>query len=262
MRSVGRGTWGVVGIASAVCLTVALAGCGLDDVEIPELDGPSELATSLRLEVSPDIITADGFSTAVVTATLRDLNSRAISGRDIFFSVSDEDGRFADIGVFQGSNGPGTGFSARTNSQGIAQVIYEAPVRTDATANQSVLILARPVGTDFSGAVYRSVRLELRSAEPRLFPPTPGNAPPTCNFAVEAPNGLRTNVAILFQTTSSDSDGQVVRYEWFFGDGTVPEYAPDVAHVYRLSGAFTVTHRVTDDDGAQMACATNLPIAP
>ena len=57
--------------ASALSLTLALGlgitGCGLDDVEIPELDGPSELGLSLKLTVSPDIIVADGFSTALVT---------------------------------------------------------------------------------------------------------------------------------------------------------------------------------------------------
>jgi hypothetical protein len=249
-----------VALASAVALTII--GCGLDDVEVPELDGPSELALSLRLTISPDVIVADGFSTAVVTATLRNEQGRAIAGRDIFFFIADESGRPADVGNFRGSNGPGTGATVRTNSQGIAQVIYEAPVRTDATANQSVNIAARPIGDDFNGAAYRTVRIELRSAEPRLFPQNPGNVPPRCNFVVEGPSGFRRNVAVLFQSTSDDSDGTIIRYEWFFGDGSGTEYAPDLAHVFRNAGSFTVTHRVTDDDGGQMACGTQLVIAP
>ena len=51
----------------------------------------------------------------------------------MFFAIADEDGRFADIGVIVGSNGPGTGATVRTNAQGVAQVLYEAPARTDAT---------------------------------------------------------------------------------------------------------------------------------
>ena len=198
----------------------------------------------------------------MVTATLRDQNGRPLSGRDVFFSVSDEDGRFADIGFFQGQNGPGTGFTARTSAQGIAQVIYQAPPRTDATANQSLVILARPVGTRLRGGRLpeRAPRAAVGGAE--ALPAEPDERAPTCNFVVEAPNGLRTNVAILFQTTSSDTDGVVVRYEWFFGDGIGGGICPDVAHVYRLPGSFTVTHRVTDDDGGQQACAAGLPITP
>jgi hypothetical protein len=249
-------------LAGALAVGLGFSGCGLDGVEVPEFDGPSELALSLKLTVTPDIITADGFSTALITVTLRNENSRPVAGRAIFLTITDEEGRIADLGNFQGSNGPGTGVSVVTNAQGIVQVIYEAPPRTDATANQLVLIAARPVGEDAFAALYRSVALELRSAEPRLFPQRPGNAPPSCPFVVEAPNGLRANVAVLFQSTASDSDGTIVRYEWFFGDGSQVEYAPDLAHVFRHAGTFTVTHRVTDDDGGQAACATNLPIAP
>lgn len=36
--------------------------------------------------------------------------------------------------------------------------------------NTSVLVAARPIGTDADGQIYRTVRIELRSAEPRLFP--------------------------------------------------------------------------------------------
>jgi PKD repeat protein len=249
-------------MATALSLTLALSGCGLDDVEIPEIDGPAERAISVALSISPDVIAADGFSTALVTVTLRNAQGRGIAGTDIFLFVSDEDGRAADIGNFRGSNGPGTGVTIRTNSAGVAQVVYEAPVRTDATANQTILIQARPVGGDANGETYRTVRLELRSAEPRLFPQNPDNNAPRCNFVVEAPSGLRRNVAVLFQSTSDDSDGTIVRYEWFFGDGSGTEYAPDLAHVFRNAGTFTVTHRVTDDDGGQMACATPLTILP
>jgi hypothetical protein len=249
--------------ASALSLALALGlgglGCGLDDVEIPELDGPSELGLSVKLTVSPDIITADGFSTALITITMRDQNGGPVAGRDVFLSISDEDGRTADIGEFRSSNGPGTGITVRTNSQGLAQAVYEAPARTDATAHQTVLISARPIGTDYAGAVYRTVRLELRSAEPRLFPQNPNNQLPECMFAVQTPSGFRTNVSILFQSTSFDPDGTIVRYEWDFGNGTRSDHS-DVNASYRSAGTYTVTHRVTDDDGGQDACGATVTI--
>ena len=157
---------------------LTIAGCGLDEVDIPGFDGPSELAESLTLTVNPDVITADGFSTAFVQAEFRDPNSETLADRDIFFAVTDESGRFADIGTLfdlAGNQLGATDATVRTNGQGLAQLIYRAPPRTDATANQSILVAARPVGTDFNGAIYRTVRLELRSAEPRIFPQNPGN---------------------------------------------------------------------------------------
>jgi hypothetical protein len=256
-------TWrrGRAWVGLLVALLVAHSGCGLEEVEIPALEGPSELALSLALTASPDIILADGFSTSLIQATVRDHNGRPVNGREIFFGVADESGRDADIGALRaaGGTGLGTGVVVRTNAQGLAQVIYEAPARTDATANQTLLVTARPVGTDANAALYRSVRIELRSAEPRLFPQNPNNADPDCDFAVQAPTGFRPNQAILFQSTSFDLDGTIVRYFWDFGNGTRSD-APDGAAVYRLPSDYTVTHIVTDDDGAQAACQASFSI--
>jgi PKD domain-containing protein/invasin-like protein len=263
----GRDARGRAPAGLALGVLLALGGCGLDEVQIPDLEGPSELGLSITLTADPDIVVADGFSTSVIRATVRDQNGKPVTSRDIFFAISDESGTFADIGILRSSNGPGTGATVRTDGQGVAQVIYESPVRTDFTAQSSVLVSARAVGSDFNGQIYRTVRIELRSAEPRLFPPRAGNAPPTCGFVVEATSGscqgvpqvctVRANSTVLFQTTSSDSDGTIVRYQWFFGDGTV-SYAPDTNHVFRTPDTYTVTHLVTDNNGGQAACGTTL----
>lgn len=49
-------------------------------------------------------------------------------------------------------------------------------------------------------------------------------------------------------SASFDPDGQVVTYEWSFGDGTFAE-GPVVSHVYNRPDAFEAALRVTDDDG-------------
>jgi hypothetical protein len=262
--------WAVAGLA------LAFTGCGLHDVNIPDIQGPSELAIALHLTVTPDVVTADGLSTAFIQAEVRDGDGRAISNREIFFAIADESGHFADIGTLfdlAGNQLGATDAIVTTNGQGLAQLIYRTPPRTDATANQTVLVAARPVGTDANGAVYRTVRLELRSAEPRLFPQNPDNAPPTCHFIIEAPGPggsctsatscvVRANTSVLFQTTSFDSDGTIIRYEWYFGDGTLVDYHPDTNHVFRFPGTFTITHIVTDDDGGAAACAASLTVLP
>ena len=250
-------------LSVALAFAMALSGCGLDEVDIPDLEGPSTYGISLVLSVSKDVLVADGRDFAVVTATVRGPNGRAEANRDVFFAIADEDGVFADIGVIVGSNGPGTGATVRTNAQGIAQVLYEAPPRTDATANQTVTIQARVVGTDFNGINYRSVRIELRSAEPRLFPPTPGNVLPTCQFITEPGAGpWYVNEVVGFHSTSFDPDGAIIRYEWTFGDaGGSTGDEPDVAFVFRTPGTYTVTHRVIDDDGGVGVCAAaNIPV--
>jgi len=263
-RKDSKALWGGrLWVAAGVGLLVFYTGCGLDKVEIPDLEGPSELGLSLRLTVTPDVVTADGFSTAFVQAEVHDENGRPLGNRDIFFAIADESGRFADIGTLfdlAGNRLGATEAIIRTNGQGLAQLIYRTPPRTDATANQTILVGARPVGTDANGAVYRSVRLELRSAEPRLFPQVPGNVAPTCTFIVEAPDGFRAGRSILFQTTASDIDGTIVRYEWFFGDGTNVDYHPDTNHVFRFPGTYTVTHKCTDDDGGQGAFAATITV--
>ena len=289
-----RNQWGKVSAALAVIF--ALNGCGLDEVEIPDIDGPSELGLSISLTASPDIVVADGFSSSLIQATVRDQNGSLVAGRQVFMAITDSQGRTADIGNLRSTSGPGlgTGLVLTTGSNGIAQASYEAPPRTDLTANATVLVTVRPVGTDANGQVYRSVRIELRSAEPRLFPQAPGNALPLCGFAIEAVSGscgvpiptpqpsgspsgsptppgpspanpvscsVRVNTTVLFQSTASDTDGRIVRYEWFFGDGTRDD-KPDLAKVYRTVGTFQVTHLVTDNLGGQAACAASLTVVP
>jgi PKD repeat protein len=59
---------------------------------------------------------------------------------------------------------------------------------------------------------------------------------------------------------SSDSDGTIVSYEWYFGDdSTGTGVSP--AHNYNTHGTFTVTLTVTDNDGATDTATTTAEIA-
>jgi PKD repeat protein len=253
-----RGFGPLIGVG---LLALTLGGCGMHEAKQPALDGPSELGFSLTLTASPDIVVADGFSTVLIQAYARDQYGKAIQGRQVVFTISDANGRTADLGALRSRSGVTLGTSAveTTDANGLAQVVFETPARTDATANQTVNVKARPVGSNADNAVYRTVRIELRSAEPRLFAQNPDNKAPTCNFIVQAPDGFRAGRIILFQSTSSDPDGTIVRYEWFFGDG-IQDDSPDVTHGWRSAGTYSVTHVVTDNEGSQQACATSITI--
>jgi hypothetical protein len=239
---------------STLALLLALGACNTKTVEIPELSGPSELALSLNLTATPDVLVADGASTSAIQATIRDHNGRPVPGQAVFFVVTDAAGNAADIGEL---NTP----SAVSGPSGTAQVIYRAPARTDATANQMMRVLARPISTDALGQIYRTVNIELRSAEGRLFPEVAGNAPPSCNFAIQAPFGFLTDRSILFQSTAADTAGGfIVRYFWTFGDDSPPQDKPDVEHHYGVPGSYDVTHIVTDNNGAQATCTKSVII--
>jgi len=65
------------------------------------------------------------------------------------------------------------------------------------------------------------------------------------------------NTSVLFQSTSSDDDGTIVRYFWSFGNGKTADH-PDVSTSYSIAGTYTVTHVVTDNNGGQAACQASI----
>ena len=256
-------------LAGVVACGLSFQGCGLDQVSIPgSLTGPSELGLSLRVLALPDVVVADGIQTSVIQAVLQDQNGKAVTGRGIVFTIMDEAGRTAEIGQLTSASGQRVFGSTTINTgpNGIAQVVYTTPERRDFTADARIKIGARPVGTDANGAPNWTVSLELRSAEPRRFPQA-GADTPTCSF-VRAPNNPieKEGTVLRFTSTSSaTSPNYIVRYEWYFGDGTAAEGAEgliDVQHPFTLAGTYTVTHVVTSNVGGQSVCTKTVVIVP
>jgi len=261
-------------LAVAVLLLVGLHGCdSLPQQSVPGFSGPSELSLALNLRAEPDFVVANSGDAedngrSLITATLRDANGSGIQGRRIVFDVLNVEGLPADQGELRTQPTPDKPNGeksevATTDGGGNARLVYWSPARTDFTADGFIRIGARPEDSDANGQVYRTVTIEVRNPEPRLFPQDPTNTAPTCNIAVQpfpGPNGGAYPVffQVLFQTLAADSDGIIVRYNWDFGDG-VTDDQPDVNHAWSAAGNYTVTHTVTDDDGAQTFCT--FPIA-
>lgn len=57
------------------------------------------------------------------------------------------------------------------------------------------------------------------------------------------------HVVDLDASSSYDPDGQVVAYEWNFGDGAPDEFEKEAIHLFQEPGAYVVTLNVTDNDG-------------
>jgi len=74
---------------------------------------------------------------------------------------------------------------------------------------------------------------------------TAPNQAPTANFTFSC-SALNCN----FTSTSSDPDGTIASYSWTFGDGGT-SIAQNPSHNYTSAGSYTVSLRVTDNQGAQ-----------
>ncbi|MCW8877199.1 MAG: glycosyl hydrolase family 18 protein [Kangiellaceae bacterium] len=69
------------------------------------------------------------------------------------------------------------------------------------------------------------------------------NLPPTANF-----DSTISGLSVNFTDQSSDSDGQVVTWQWDFGDNNSSTLASP-SHTYAADGTYSVTLTVTDDKG-------------
>jgi PKD repeat protein len=88
----------------------------------------------------------------------------------------------------------------------------------------------------------------------------PGNQMPIAN--VNNPYKGIVNVPVKFDGSgSSDPDGNIVAYDWNFGDGSSGSGAMPT-HTYTVDGTYQVTLTVTDDMGAIDSVTTSATIVP
>src|SRR5213076_3117376 len=80
---------------------------------------------------------------------------------------------------------------------------------------------------------------------------TAANQPPVAAFTPSC-----SALTCSFTSTSSDPDGTIAAYSWNFGDGTPISTLQNPSHTYAAGGSYTVTLRVTDNQGAQSALAS------
>ena len=75
------------------------------------------------------------------------------------------------------------------------------------------------------------------------------NEPPSANAG--GPYEGQVGVPVQFIGGAWDTDGEIVRWDWDFGDGSVLVDAGAIpTHVYQAPGTYYATLKVTDDDGA------------
>lgn len=85
------------------------------------------------------------------------------------------------------------------------------------------------------------------------------NLPPLAAFVVSSPNGYAPFQVVFNASSSSDPDGRIIRYEWYFGDGATAR-GVQVEHVFEDDGEYTVVLTVRDNRGAEDTTSTMIEV--
>ncbi len=234
--------------ALALLLTVALAAaCSVKDTPAPALSGPSELALSLTLAATPDILAQDGASQAQVIVLARDAGGKALPNVAVRLDIT-VGGVVVDFGTLSSK-------TVVTGSDGRAVAAYTSP-RAPAVAVDSgtvVSVLATPINSNFANATARAVDIRLV--------PTGTIAPPSdlaAGFSMtpDAPGELDN---VVFSATwcsstvtSNCTSGSVTSWSWSFGDGATAS-GQVATHQFPV-GTYPVT--LTIKDAANRAVST------
>lgn len=240
--------------ALALLLTVALAaGCSVKKTAEPTLSGPSELALSLAVSATPDILTEDGASQSQVIVLARDSAGKAVANVSVRLDVT-QGGTIVDFGIL-GSK------TIVTGSDGRASTTYTAP-KASAVATDSGLIvsvLATPIGSNYANSVGRAV--DIRLVPPGVIVP-PSDLAAGFNFSptspVEGTNVVFDAATCSGTVTTNCSSGSIASYSWSFGDGGTAT-GQTAMHQFS-SGTWPVTLTVKDAIGRAVSTTRTVSV--
>jgi PKD repeat protein len=79
--------------------------------------------------------------------------------------------------------------------------------------------------------------------------PAAAGQPPLAALTATPSSGLAPLTVGLSASASTDSDGNIVAYQWNFGDGSAPSGGVAASHVYGSAGSYVAQLTVTDNTG-------------
>ena len=225
-----------------VLVTMTLSGCLNKDASPDPFVGPSELGLSLSLSASPDVLPTDGSSQSLVTILARDGAGQAIGNITLRLQLR-FGGVLQDVGRISAS-------TLVTGQNGTAAATYTAPIAGDVDGGAVIELLVTPVGDNFANAVPRTLIIRL---VPTGVVVPPQNYTTGFRFSPASPAEFQD---VLFETNClvgtvdcvNDPSGQIVSYEWDFGDGTTGS-GSSVTHAYSSPATYSVTLTVADAVG-------------
>ena len=229
----------VTRVGAAVAAAMLVGACTMKSQEVPDLTGPSEMALSVNVTVSPDVLTQDGASQSVVTVVARDVNGQPVRNVSLRAEIM-VGGSLVDFGALSARN-------IVTDADGRATLVYTAPPAPSvAPDNFTVVdIVVTPLGSNFNNSLPRVASVRL--VPPGIIVPPDGLAP----YFTFTPSSPDDNETVLFTACSdpnrdcSPSNNPIASYSWDFGDGSRAS-GQTVTHSFREPGTYAVQLTVTD----------------
>ena len=201
-------------IATAV-MTALAAGCTVKKQEAPPLVGPSELALSLSLHITPDVLEQDGASQSLVRVTARNKDGAPVPNQPLRTEIW-VGGQPVDFGKLSARN-------IVTGGDGTATFAYTAPPPPPVPVDTGTTVDIAVTPTN-SGDYNNS---QTRIATIRLVPfgvlQPPSNLAPHFTFSPTSP---LQGSPVFFEACNdpnlapcAPATNPVSSYAWDFGNG-------------------------------------------
>jgi PKD repeat protein len=234
-KALGRLAATIIAVATGAACTVHQADSA------PPLTGPSGLAQSITVAVSPDRIAQDGQSQSAVTVRVQDASGQPAAGVALRLDML-VDGTVVDFGTLAAR-------TVATGADGRATTVYTAPAAAPVTQNNNgntVTIRAIALGTNAETSLPFTA--DIRLVPPGVILPPAGA--PTASFST-SPASLVANVPVNFDASASlpgAGASAITSYVWAFGDGTTGS-GRTTTHTFATANSYNVTLTVTNDRG-------------
>lgn len=92
------------------------------------------------------------------------------------------------------------------------------------------------------------------------------NSPPTAIFTCNHSSGYSPLTVQFDASLSYDSDGEIIRYEWDFGNGETADYhyqkTAATQYVTNVAYTYVVTLTIVDDDGVEGSTEVSIMVSP
>ena len=85
------------------------------------------------------------------------------------------------------------------------------------------------------------------------------NSPPVASFVMSPTEGEAPLTVSFDASGSTDTDGNIVSYEWTFGDGS-DGTGVTIEHIFSVAGPYNITLTVTDDQGKAASATQEITV--
>jgi PKD repeat protein len=228
--------------AFAAAALLVSAACTMKNQEAPPLTGPSEFATSVGVEVTPDVLQLDGASQSVVVVTVRDAGAQPLRNVPLRADIV-VGGQVVDFGSLSAK-------SLVTGSDGRATVVYTAPA-SGSESEAIVDITITPIGSNYQNTVARVASIRLVPTGLRV---PPSDLTPSFTFSPQTPIEKQN---VLFDATAST--GSIAQYRWDFGDGSTGS-GDTTTHAFSAPGTYFVRLTLLDSLGRSASTTRSVTV--